>query len=51
MEIGHRIQTVKQLFNRRHSIDPWSLKMHPGPAASRPWSTDPTAGGALTWIR
>jgi aldehyde:ferredoxin oxidoreductase len=27
MEIGERIQTLKQLFNIRHGIDPWSFKV------------------------
>ncbi|MBA4396600.1 MAG: hypothetical protein C0394_04355 [Syntrophus sp. (in: bacteria)] len=27
LEIGERIQTLKQLFNIRHGIDPWSFKV------------------------
>ena len=29
MEVGKRIQTVKQLFNLKHGIEPMSLKSHP----------------------
>ncbi|HHO76181.1 MAG TPA: aldehyde ferredoxin oxidoreductase [Deltaproteobacteria bacterium] len=29
MEIGERIQTIKQAFNIRHGIDPWANKLSP----------------------
>jgi aldehyde:ferredoxin oxidoreductase len=29
MEVGRRIQTLKQLFNIKHGIEPISLKIHP----------------------
>jgi aldehyde:ferredoxin oxidoreductase len=29
MKIGRRVQTLKQLFNIKHGIDPLSLKVHP----------------------
>ena len=29
MELGKRVQTLKQLFNIKHGIDPLALKAHP----------------------
>ena len=44
MEIGRRIQTLRQLFNVRHGIDPISFKMHPRMAGDPPQQAGPNKG-------
>jgi aldehyde:ferredoxin oxidoreductase len=44
MQIGQRIQTLKQLFNLRHGVDPWDLKMHPIACGDPPLTDGPNRG-------
>ena len=44
MEIGKRIQTLKQLFNFKHGIDPWTLKV-----SERATGNPPLEEGANKW--
>jgi aldehyde:ferredoxin oxidoreductase len=47
MEIGRRIQTTKQLFNLKHSIDPLSFKMPDRLSGKPPLESGPTKGKTL----
>jgi len=44
IEIAHRVQTLKQMFNVRQGIDPWSLKMHPRAQGVPPQAAGPNKG-------
>jgi aldehyde:ferredoxin oxidoreductase len=44
MEIGRRIQTLKQLFNVRQGIDPWTLKIPPKAYGIPPQARGPNQG-------
>jgi aldehyde:ferredoxin oxidoreductase len=44
MEIGKRMQTLRQLFNIKHGIDPISFKMHPRMTGDPPLSAGPLKG-------
>lgn len=44
MEMAHRIQTLKQMFNVRQGIDPWSLKIHPRAQGIPPQERGPNQG-------
>lgn len=44
MEVGRRIQTLKQLFNIKHGIDPLSLKPHPRSLGEPPQTVGPNKG-------
>lgn len=44
MEIGRRIQTLKQMFNIRQGIDPWALKLHPRGCGNPPLEEGPNQG-------
>ncbi|KAF5031673.1 Aldehyde ferredoxin oxidoreductase, domains 2 & 3 [anaerobic digester metagenome] len=44
MEIGRRIQTLKQLFNVSHGIDPKSLKISPRAIGVPPQEQGPNKG-------
>jgi aldehyde:ferredoxin oxidoreductase len=44
MEIAHRVQTLKQMFNVRQGIDPWSLNMHPRAQGVPPQEAGPNKG-------
>ncbi len=47
MEIGKRIQTLRQMFNIREGIKPLSLKMHDRVSGNPPLSKGPNAGKTL----
>jgi len=44
MEVGRRIQTLKQLFNIKHGIAPISLKIHPRTVGTPPLTEGPNRG-------
>jgi len=44
MEIGKRIQTLKQVFNFRHGIDPWALRVSERAAGNPPLKEGPNKG-------
>jgi aldehyde:ferredoxin oxidoreductase len=44
MEVGRRIQTLKQLFNIKHGIEPISLKIHPRAVGAPPLTEGPNRG-------
>lgn len=44
MEVGRRIQTLKQLFNIKHGIDPRSLKASPRSIGRPPQTAGPNKG-------
>lgn len=44
MEIGKRIQTLRQMFNIKHGVDPMSYKMHPRAAGNPPLEEGPNKG-------
>lgn len=44
MVIGKRMQTLRQLFNIKHGIDPKSFKMHPRMAGDPPLNAGPLKG-------
>ncbi len=44
MEIGKRIQTLRQLFNIKHGVDPISFKMHKRIAGEPPLEKGPLKG-------
>ncbi|UCH96034.1 MAG: aldehyde ferredoxin oxidoreductase family protein [Candidatus Aminicenantes bacterium] len=44
MELGRRVQTVKQLFNIKHGIDPLALKAHPRSVGNPPQVVGPNQG-------
>jgi aldehyde:ferredoxin oxidoreductase len=44
MNVGKRIQTLKQLFNLKHGIDPWSLKAGARSVGSPPQTSGPNKG-------
>jgi aldehyde:ferredoxin oxidoreductase len=44
MEVGRRIQTLKQLFNIKHGIDPLSLKVNPRVVGEPPLTEGPNKG-------
>jgi aldehyde:ferredoxin oxidoreductase len=44
MEVGRRIQTLKQLFNLKHNIDPISLKASPRSIGDPPQTRGPNRG-------
>ena len=44
MEIGKNIQTMRQLFNVKHGIDPMSFKMSPRMAGEPPLQEGPNKG-------
>jgi aldehyde:ferredoxin oxidoreductase len=44
MEVGRRIQTLKQLFNIKHGIDPISLKANPRSTGQPPQTEGPNRG-------
>ena len=47
MEAGRRMQTVRQLFNLRHGIDPRSIVLHPRMRGEPPLREGPLAGRSL----
>jgi aldehyde:ferredoxin oxidoreductase len=47
MEIGRRIQTLRQLFNIKHGIDPLSLKAHPRSIGKPPQDEGPNRGRSI----
>ncbi len=47
MEVGRRIQTLKQLFNIKHGIDPLTLKAHPRSIGEPPQTEGPNKGYTL----
>jgi len=44
MEIGKRIQTIRQMFNVKHGIDPWQFKMNKRMAGEPPLEAGPLKG-------
>ncbi len=44
MEIGKRIQTLRQMFAIKHGVDPMSYKMHPRMAGEPPLKEGPLKG-------
>ncbi len=44
MEMGRRIQTLKQMFNVRQGIDPWSLKLSGRAYGKNPLEAGPNKG-------
>lgn len=44
MQVGRRIQTLRQLFNIRQGIDPWSLKTNPRMIGFPPLPAGPNRG-------
>lgn len=44
METGRRIQTLKQMFNIRHGINPWDFKIHPRAYGNPPLKSGLTRG-------
>jgi aldehyde:ferredoxin oxidoreductase len=44
MEVGKRVQTLKQLFNIKHGIEPLSLKAHPQSVGDPPQVVGPNRG-------
>lgn len=44
MEVGRRVQTLKQLFNIKHGIDPLSLKANPRSIGKPPQAEGPNKG-------
>ena len=44
MEVGRRVQTLKQLFNIKHGIEPIALKTHPRSAGDPPMTAGPNKG-------
>jgi aldehyde:ferredoxin oxidoreductase len=44
MEVGRRIQTLKQLFNLKHGIEPISLKANPRSIGNPPQTKGPNKG-------
>jgi aldehyde:ferredoxin oxidoreductase len=47
MEIGRRIQTLRQMFNIKHGIDPWQFKISSRIAGEPPLSAGPLKGKTL----
>jgi aldehyde:ferredoxin oxidoreductase len=47
MEIGIRIQTLRQMFNVKHGIDPIQFKMHGRMSGNPPLKEGPLAGITL----
>lgn len=47
MEIGKRMQTLRQMFNIREGVDPISFKMHDRLAGAPPLKEGPNAGKTL----
>jgi aldehyde:ferredoxin oxidoreductase len=47
MECGRRIQTLRQLFNVKHGVDPRSAIMHPRAAGNPPLEAGPLAGSVV----
>ncbi|MBT8342579.1 MAG: aldehyde ferredoxin oxidoreductase family protein [Desulfatitalea sp.] len=47
MQIGMRIQTLRQMFNIKHGIDPKTFKMHDRMSGKTPLKEGPLAGIAL----
>lgn len=44
MLIGQRMQTLRQLFNIKHGVEPKSFKMHPRMAGEPPLKEGPLKG-------
>ncbi len=44
LRIGRRIQTLRQMFNIREGIDPWSLRIHKRLTGDPPQSSGPNKG-------
>ncbi len=47
MQIGKRIQTLRQMFNIKHGIDPWQFKMSRRMAGDPPLTDGPLKGKTL----
>lgn len=47
MEIGKRIYTLRQLFNVKQGIDPWSFRLHPRLSGEPPLTKGPLKGKTL----
>jgi aldehyde:ferredoxin oxidoreductase len=44
MQVGKRIQTLRQMFNIKQGIDPWQFKMHDRMAGNPPLKAGPLKG-------
>ncbi len=47
MEIGKRIQTLRQMFNIKHHVDPWQFQMNKRIAGNPPLQEGPLKGKSL----
>ncbi|HAF63170.1 MAG TPA: aldehyde ferredoxin oxidoreductase, partial [Anaerolineaceae bacterium] len=47
MEVGKRIQTLRQMFNIKHAVDPWQFQMNKRIAGHPPLQEGPLKGKSL----